>query len=125
MNKEKQEFDINLLVKFFGLLSLVLSFGCAFFFWRRALVFALILVELSLPWFNRTMDLDLRMESGQHPTLLPLAILLALSVGLLSGAYPAMFLARFKPVEGIRGDFQGIRRASFFRNIINIQKIPI
>ncbi|MEN8227433.1 MAG: FtsX-like permease family protein [Bacteroidota bacterium] len=90
-----------------------------------ALVFALILVELSLPWFNRTMDLDLKMETSQHHTLMPLVVLLALLVGLFSGAYPAIFLARFKPVEGIKGDFQGRRRASYFRNIMVIIQFTI
>ncbi len=90
-----------------------------------ALAFALILVELSLPWFNRAMDLDLRMNSSQHQILLPLVILLALLVGLLSGVYPAFFLARFKPVEGIKGDFQGKRRASYFRSIMVITQFTI
>ncbi len=90
-----------------------------------ALAFALILVELSLPWFNRTMDLDLRMGTAQHNYMLPIVIALALIVGLLSGAYPAMFLARFKPVEGIKGDFQGLRRASYFRKIMVIFQFTI
>lgn len=90
-----------------------------------ALAFALILVELFLPWFNRTMELDLRMESSQHYYLLPLFVLLALAVGLISGAYPAIFLARFRPVEGIRGDFQGRTMANYFRKIMVIVQFTI
>jgi len=90
-----------------------------------ALVIALIMVELSLPWFNRTMDLNLRMESAQQHYLLPLVIILALLVGLISGGYPAMFLSRFRPVEGIKGDFQGMRRASYFRKIMVIFQFTI
>ena len=65
------------------------------------------------------------MESSQHRYLLPLVILLAVLVGLLSGAYPALFLARFKPVEGIKGDFVGRRRAGFFRRTMVIVQFTI
>ena len=90
-----------------------------------ALAFALILVELALPWFNRTMELDLRMESTRQYYLFPLVILLSLLVGLLSGAYPAIFLARFRPVEGIKGDFRGRRGAGYFRKVMVITQFTI
>ncbi len=90
-----------------------------------ALAIALIMVELSLPLFNQTMDLNLRMEASQQRYLLPLVILLAIMVGLISGAYPALFLARFKPVDGIKGDFMGRRRAGFFRSTMVIVQFTI
>jgi len=90
-----------------------------------ALAIALILVELSLPWFNRVMDLNLKMDSTQQRYLLPLVIVLALVVGLFSGAYPALYLSRFKPVEGIKGDFSGKRRAGTFRRIMVIAQFTI
>lgn len=90
-----------------------------------ALAIALILVELSLPWFNRTMEMDLRVESMLSGYLMPAVILLALIVGLLSGTYPALFLSRFKPVEGIRGDFHGMRRAGIFRKVMVIVQFTI
>lgn len=90
-----------------------------------ALAFALILVELSLPWFNQTMDLNLRMESSQHGYLFPLFVLLAIVVGLASGAYPAFFLARYKPVDGIKGYFKGRQRISFFNSAMVIVQFTI
>ncbi len=107
----------SLLVRQFLTESVVLSL--------IALGIALILVELSLPLFNQTMDLNLRMEGSQYRYLLPLVFLLAIMVGLISGAYPALFLARFKPVEGIKGDFQGRRRALFFRRTMVIVQFTI
>ncbi|MCK5134713.1 MAG: ABC transporter permease [Bacteroidales bacterium] len=109
--------DRKLLIRQFLTESVILS--------MIALGFALIMVELSLPWFNRTMDLDLRMDTSHQYYLFPLFILLALVVGLVSGAYPAFFLSRFKPVEGIRGGFQGGRRASYFRNLMVIVQFTI
>jgi len=90
-----------------------------------ALAIALILVELSLPWFNRTMDLDLRMEQVQYGYLLPVVLWLAIFVGLLSGIYPALFLSRFKPVDGIRGGFLGNKRAGFFRSAMVVAQFTI
>jgi putative ABC transport system permease protein len=107
----------SLLVRQFLTESVVLSL--------IALAIALILVELSLPLFNQTMDLNLRMEGSQYRYLLPLVFLLAIMVGLISGAYPALFLASFKPVEGIKGDFQGRRRALFFRRTMVIVQFTI
>jgi len=107
----------SLLVRQFLTESVVLSL--------MALAIALILVELSLPWFNRTMDLNLRMETSRYTYLLPLVVLLAVIVGLASGAYPALFLARFKPVDGIKGDFQGRQRASLFRSAMVIVQFTI
>ena len=65
--------DRRLLVRQFLTESVVLSL--------LALAFALILVELLLPWFNHTMDLNLRMESVQYRFLLPAVLLLASLAG--------------------------------------------
>ncbi len=90
-----------------------------------ALAFALILVELTLPWFNRTMDLDLMLEPGMQVGLLPPILLLAVVLGLVSGAYPALYLSRFRPVEGIRGDFRGKRGAFLFRRVMVVVQFTI
>ena len=109
--------DRTLLVRQFLSESVILSL--------LALAFALILVELLLPWFNHTMDLNLRMESEQYRYLLPAVLLLALIVGFLSGIYPAIFLSRFTPVDGIRGGFIGNKRAGIFRNVMVIVQFTI
>ncbi len=107
----------SLLVRQFLTESVVLSL--------IALAFALILVELLLPWFNYTMDLNLRMEQVQYKYLLPVVLLLAVAVGLLSGLYPAIFLSRFSPVDGIKGGFKGNRRAGLFRKGLVIAQFTI
>jgi len=107
----------SLLVKQFLTESVILSI--------MALVIALIIVELTLPWFNQTMDLDLRIESMRYGFFMPLVILLALLVGLISGVYPALFLSRFNPVEGIKGYRQGPWRAGLFRRLLVILQFSI
>jgi putative ABC transport system permease protein len=65
------------------------------------------------------------MESAKSQFLLPLIILMAVLMGLLSGTYPALYLSRYKPVEGIRGDFLGIQRAGLFRKIMVVFQFTI
>jgi len=86
---------------------------------------ALILVELSLPWFNRTMELDLRIDTYSYAYLVPAFIALAVLVGLASGLYPAVFLSRYKPVEGFRGTFLGAHRAWLLRNLMVVAQFTI
>ena len=107
----------SLLVKQFLTESVILSLV--------ALAIALILVELSMQWFNHAMDLDLRIESMKYGYFLPLVVLLALVVGLISGAYPAFYLSRFKPVVGMKGDFWSNRGAGLFRRILVIAQFTI
>jgi putative ABC transport system permease protein len=107
----------SLLVNQFLTESVILSF--------IGLAIALILVELSMQWFNHAMDLDLRIESMKYGYFMPLVLLLTLLVGLISGAYPAFYLSRFKPVEGIKGDYQGKRGAGMFRRILVITQFTI
>ncbi|MCP4311078.1 MAG: FtsX-like permease family protein [Bacteroidetes bacterium] len=90
-----------------------------------ALLFGLIIVEISLPLFNRVMELNLRMDSNRNIYLLPMFIILAIMVGLLSGIYPALFMSRFTPVEGFKGAFRGGRRAMLFRNIMVVFQFTI
>ncbi len=109
--------DRSLLVRQFLTESVILS--------MIALIVALIIVEISLPWFNRVMDLQLEMDPGEYGYLLPLVFILTLLLGLFSGIYPALFLARYRPVEGIRGEYASGHRASTFRNILVIAQFTI
>ncbi len=90
-----------------------------------ALLFALMIVEITLPLFNRAMDLNLRMDSNRNLILLPLFISLALLVGLLSGIYPALFMSRFSPVMVFRGGYRGGRQALFFKNLMVVIQFTI
>ncbi len=109
--------DRKLIVWQFLIESVVLSL--------LALLFALIIVEITLPVFNRAMELNLRMDSTRNVYLLPVFIVLAIGVGLLSGIYPALFMSRFSPVQGLRGGFRGGRQALLFKNIMVVVQFTI
>lgn len=65
-----------------------------------AMVLSIGLVELSLPQANLWLQKQLSID---YPTTLPLLLVLALAVGLLSGAYPSFYLSSFRPTEVLKG----------------------
>ncbi len=79
----------------FLLESMILSF--------IALFIALLLVELTLPFFS---DLAGRTIGSSYLTNLPLSVLIVcivLITGLLAGTYPAAMLSSFQPVKVLKG----------------------
>lgn len=74
-----------------------------------SLVMALLLVELMLPLFNKTIGLHLSLAQLATPkSFLALFILVAI-VGIFAGFYPAFFLSSFNPIVVLRS---WIRRGS-------------
>jgi len=75
-----------------------------------AFVFAVGMVALALPFFNRMAGKDLDLAALGQPLTGAMALGLALAIGLLAGAYPAFILSAFRPSPVLRG-----RLASGFR----------
>jgi putative ABC transport system permease protein len=61
-----------------------------------ALNFAVIAVELLLPWFNVLLGIELNIEYT-NPALMLSLLGIAVGAGLLAGLYPAFYLANFSP----------------------------
>ncbi|MBE9584520.1 ABC transporter permease [Mucilaginibacter sp. JRF] len=68
-----------------------------------ALVLAIIMVKLSLPFVNQLSQRSLELSVFTNPMLLLGITGLAVVVGLLSGLYPALFLSSFQPVKVLKG----------------------
>ena len=67
------------------------------------LLFGLLFVEISLPGFNRFLNLDLVLAYSDGTTLLLIAGLL-LTTGLIAGVYPAFIVSGFKPALLLRAN---------------------
>jgi putative ABC transport system permease protein len=80
-----------------------------------ALVAALVLVALALPWFNDVAGKSLSMGAVFGPAGLALLVGLVVLVGLGAGSYPAAVLSRFNPVDVLKGDFQTSPRGARLR----------
>ncbi len=71
-----------------------------------ALLFAMIFIALFLPVLNDLTNKQLTVFYLISNPVLPIAfILIALIAGLLSGSYPAFFVARYEPVATLKGNF--------------------
>lgn len=62
-----------------------------------SVLFALLLVEIALPFFNDFSGKTLSMNLLSNPALLALLFGVVVVVGILSGTYPSIFLANFNP----------------------------
>ncbi|MBL7959407.1 ABC transporter permease [bacterium] len=66
------------------------------------LLIALLLVELSLPFFNQLANKELTFGIFSSGFIFPLVAAIVLFVGFSAGMYPAFYLSKFKPVESLK-----------------------
>jgi putative ABC transport system permease protein len=67
-----------------------------------ALVLVLIGTALAVPAINRLFGVEFHLASLLHPALWTLVVLLLAFISLAGGAYPALVLARVRPVDALR-----------------------
>ncbi len=70
-----------------------------------AMMVALVVVELILPWFNSFIQRDLVLRSTENLWWLIGLIGFGVSVGILAGSYPAFILSSFLPTQVMKGDW--------------------
>ncbi|MEM6842543.1 MAG: ABC transporter permease [Bacteroidota bacterium] len=68
-----------------------------------ALPIAIFLAELALPAFEQITNRDLSLGLVELGFIIPLLLGLVLLLGVLSGSYPAFFLAAYRPTEVLKG----------------------
>ncbi|MFZ5940588.1 MAG: ABC transporter permease [Bacteroidota bacterium] len=90
-----------------------------------AIMLALFIVEICLPWFNSAMDMQLSFSRVWKGYFVFSMLFMALLIGLLSGMYPALFLARYEPIEGIKGALIRGHRSGIFRSIMVVVQFTI
>ena len=97
--------------------SLLLSFV--------SLLFAMGLVALFLPVFNRLAQKSLALNFSSNLVFLLGLIALTLLTGIISGSYPALFLSSFHPIKVIKGGlFFGSEKSSL-RKILVVTQFTI
>ena len=89
-----------------------------------ALVFALILAQASLPFFN---DLAAKQMSipWASPAFITAMLGFTIFTGLLAGSYPAFYLSAFQPVKVLKGKVQIGRLASLPRQILVVLQFTV
>ncbi len=107
-------------------LSLIAQFlGESFLMTAFALLIALVLVVLFLPYFNALTLKDFSPSSILQDKALLLLIGAGISVGILAGSYPAFYLSGFRPIEVLKGTFVAGRAPENFRKILVVVQVSI
>ncbi|WP_018617748.1 ABC transporter permease [Spirosoma luteum] len=79
-----------------------------------SLVFSVLIVLLMLPVFNTLTEKHLSLAFS-NPAFLVLLVSLSLITGLISGSYPALFMASLNPVVILKGSLKFKSSATYFR----------
>ncbi len=80
-----------------------------------ALLFGLILVEFLLPYFNQFMDKELTLLNA---SILLKLIGISILTSIIIGSIPALYLANFKTIEVLKGNFSRSKKGVIARNIM-------
>ncbi|MFO7573934.1 MAG: ABC transporter permease, partial [Bacteroidales bacterium] len=64
-----------------------------------SLLFALIIIKVSLPYFSNLLGVRLELDLLSYWYTIPVMLLFTVVVALFAGSYPAMFLSSFNPYE--------------------------
>ena len=88
-----------------------------------SMVFALLLARALEVVFNRHVAGDIGLEVALSPAYLLAYVLLAVTVGLLSGLVPAWITSRYNPVEVIKGEQRRQTKTLFSKVFIVIQNV--
>lgn len=83
-----------------------------------ALILALLLVTLLLPYVSNLSQRDIKFPLFKDPMLIVFILLGTIVVGTISGLYPAAYLSSFQPTKVLKGSPQTGRNRSLFRNVL-------
>ncbi|MES2265865.1 MAG: ABC transporter permease [Bacteroidota bacterium] len=83
-----------------------------------ALVLAIILVELALPYVNNLSLRDISLPVFSKPSFLLTIVIGTVLIGIISGIYPALFLSSFQPVKVLKGSVESGKSKGTLRNVL-------
>jgi len=87
-----------------------------------ALVLAVIMVFLALPYFNNLLDVKVSFHLFRNFYTLPALILFAVAVGFLAGTYPAFYLSSFNPSTVLKGKIRdGVKNGKLRSILVSVQ----
>ncbi|HEY6902278.1 MAG TPA: ABC transporter permease [Puia sp.] len=85
---------------------------------------ALLLVQVSLPWFNQVAGKKIDVPWGS-PLFWMAGLGCTVFTGILAGSYPALYLSSFKPVKVLKGSFRMGRLAVVPRKVLVIVQFTV
>jgi putative ABC transport system permease protein len=89
-----------------------------------AFAFSIILVQLSLPFFNEIAAKNIQID-WVNPNLWFVSVLFILVTALIAGSYPALYLSGFSPIKALKGTFKPGRYAAIPRQAMVILQFTV
>ncbi|RYY57996.1 MAG: FtsX-like permease family protein [Chitinophagaceae bacterium] len=83
-----------------------------------AMVLAMLIVWVTLPYFNTLAAQDLGKQLQKNPSVIFWLVVVALGTGLIAGSYPALYLSSFKPVRVLKSRFAIGKRTLSLRSAL-------
>jgi putative ABC transport system permease protein len=90
-----------------------------------SLIIALIIIRLTLPYFNNLLGISLVLKLLAKWYIVPVLLFFTVVVGLLSGSYPAFFLSSFNPYEVLKGSIKNNMKNGRLRKVLVIFQFAI
>jgi putative ABC transport system permease protein len=106
--------------------SLITQFiGESVFLSFFAVLLAIVLVALSLSYFENFIGIDIQFNIFTDPFILILLIGIFLTVGFASGIYPAFYLSSFNSATILRGEATKGKKGTSFRKVLVVFQFAI
>ena len=90
-----------------------------------SLVIALIIIKVTLPYFNDLISANLSVNLFSGWYIIPGLLIFTLLVGFLSGSYPALYLSSFNPYEVLKGGIKSSMKNGMLRRILVVFQFAI
>jgi putative ABC transport system permease protein len=97
----------------------------SFFLSFISLIIALIIIGITLPYFNNLLGASLSLNLFSKWYNIPVLLLFTFLVGFLAGSYPAMFLSSFNPSEVLKGGIKGTIHNGRIRRVLVVFQFAI
>jgi putative ABC transport system permease protein len=90
-----------------------------------SLIIALLIIRLSLPYFNNLLGTNLVLSLFTKWYTVPVLLVFAVVVGILSGSYPAFFLSSFNPYEVLKGSMKNSMKNGRLRKVLVVFQFAV
>ncbi len=97
----------------------------SFFLSFISLILALIMIRISLPYFNNLLGSRLSLSIFDPWYKIPVLLGFTLVVGIFAGSYPAFFLSSFNPSEVLKGSVKGSMRNGKIRRVLVVFQFAV
>jgi putative ABC transport system permease protein len=90
-----------------------------------SLIFAIVIVKVSLPYFNNLLGANLNLKLISNWYTIPVLLLFSMFVGLIAGSYPSMFLSSFNPYDVLKGSVKNSLRNGRLRRVLVVFQFAV